>query len=150
MTTREITHSEVFTANADVLFTMLITPSSIRGWWGVARAIVIAEEGGIYALTWGDDEDKPDYSSIGDIVTYMPGKTFEISNYRYTALTGKHPFSIKDMVVRFEMLPEGERTKLTVINSGFPTDKIADEFYNGCVQGWKDTFAGIRNFLETS
>jgi len=129
---------------------MLITPSAIRGWWGVACAIVIPETGGIYALAWGEDEDKPDMCSVGEIVVFDPGKTFEITNYRYMASFGKHPFSIQDMAVRFDMKPEEGSTRLTVLNSGFPSDAIAEEFYQGCIQGWKDTFAGIRNFLEAS
>jgi hypothetical protein len=29
-------------------------------------------------------------------------------------------------------------------------DSAADEFYAGCERGWRDTFAGIRRYLESA
>lgn len=34
------------------VFELLHTPSAIRHWWGAARAIVLAQPGGIWTATW--------------------------------------------------------------------------------------------------
>ena len=46
-----------------------------------------------------------------------------------------------------ESHPEG--CLLRVEQDGFTTDPAADAFYQACEVGWKNTFAGIRRFLES-
>ncbi len=43
-------------------------------------------------------------------------------------------------------LPKPRETE--VIQSGFPLESIADDFYAACEKGWKDTFAMMRLFVE--
>jgi uncharacterized protein YndB with AHSA1/START domain len=49
MNTRKHVHEELLPADAARLFALLHTPSAIRGWWGAARAVVMAQEGGMWA-----------------------------------------------------------------------------------------------------
>jgi len=50
----------------------------------------------------------------------------------------------------FTVIPiSAGKTLLRVVQDGFPTDCVADEFYAGCERGWHETFAGIRRYLET-
>jgi hypothetical protein len=37
---------------------------------------------------------------------------------------------------------------LRVCQEGFPNDPIADEFYEGCERGWRETFESIRRFVD--
>ena len=67
MSTRKHIHLEEFQASPERLFSLLVTPSSIREWWSAARAIVIPETAGIWAAAWGDDEDAPEYIAVATI-----------------------------------------------------------------------------------
>jgi uncharacterized protein YndB with AHSA1/START domain len=53
-------HEIEMRASQAAVFRLLLTPSAIREWWGVSRAIVTPEQGGIW-VAWGEDEDDPDY-----------------------------------------------------------------------------------------
>ena len=70
-----------------------------------------------------------------------------LGDYSYHMKSGALPFEA-DFVTAFDVSSSAEGTILRVVQDGFPTDPEADAFHAGCVQGWKDTFAGIRRFLE--
>ena len=147
METRSIERSETFPASPAELFGLLITPSAIREWWSAARAIVLHETGGLWAATWGDDEDAPEYMTIATIQTYDPPKRLVLGDYRYRSKDGPLPFDA-DFVITFEVDAAPEGARLTVRQEGFPGDERADDFLAGCEQGWHDTFAGIRRNLS--
>lgn len=145
MNTRSVIHEEVFEASQEAVFTMLITPSAIRQWWGASRAIVLAREGGTWAAAWGDLEDEPDYMTVARIRNYDPPNRMEQSDYRYYAKSGPLPFEAS-FKTSFTCTQVDGGTLLRVEQHGFPVDH--DEFYQGCVKGWKDTFEGIRRYLN--
>lgn len=62
---------------------------------------------------------------------------------------GALPFQT-EMDTEFLLEPQGEQVKLTVRQSGFPDEAVADEFYTACVQGWKDTLASFKKVVEGS
>ena len=143
--TRTLIHEETFSAPVDEVFDLLIRPSAIRTWWGASRAIVLAEEGGTWAAIWGD-EAHPDYTTVARISGYVPPRLLELTDYRYQSKDGPLPFEA-DFSTRFMVSSEGARTVLCVEQAGFPVSET--EFWEGCVQGWKDTFEGIRRFLAS-
>jgi|GEM_PF-856610 len=142
---RLLVHEEHFETTPETVFDLLIRPSAIRGWWGASQAIVLAESGGTWAATWGDDEDNPDYLTIARISTYDPPALLELSDYRYASKEGDLPFEAV-FTTRFLCRAHGNGTVLRVEQTGFPMDQEA--FYQACVQGWADTFVGIRRFLS--
>lgn len=103
------------------------------------------ESGGTWAATWGDDEDNPDYLTIARISTYDPPALLELSDYRYASKEGDLPFEAV-FTTRFLCRAHGNGTVLRVEQTGFPMDQEA--FCQACVQGWADTFVGIRRFLS--
>jgi len=145
---RSIEQSILLNQEQDKVFDALITPSSIKKWWFAASAIITAEEGGTYALAWGEDEDQPDYTSIARISRIEKPTVLVLEDYQYTSKEGKLPFD-GDFAVGFRLEPQGGQTKLTVVQSGFPDDAVADGFYQGCVKGWEDTLASFKNVLES-
>jgi uncharacterized protein YndB with AHSA1/START domain len=147
MQTRKHIHEEVFAVSPVRLFALLYTPSAIRGWWGVARAVVLAETGGIWAATWGESEDDPDYITVATIREFEPPHRLVLSDYRYRAKSGPLPFKA-DFVTEFAVLPHPTGAVLRVTQDGFPVCSEAEDFYQGCVRGWRDTFAGIRRYLS--
>ncbi len=149
LNTRTHTHEEIFPNSQQELFSLLHTPSAIRGWWGVSSAIVLPETGGTWAATWGESEDNPDYASAATISLFDPPRKMVLSDYRYYSKANVLPFQA-DFTTEFIVSPQADGAILTVIQSGFPAGSEADDYYAACQQGWKDTFAGIRQYLINS
>ena len=147
MTTRRHMHKIELAASPQRVFAILHTPSAIRGWWSASRAIVLAEEGGIWAATWGASEDEPDYITVARIKVFDPPRRLVLTDYQYFARSGPLPFQA-DFTTEFSVEPAGAGSRLRVTQDGFPTDPIADAFYAGCETGWRNTFAGIKRFLD--
>jgi uncharacterized protein YndB with AHSA1/START domain len=147
MTTRSHTREETFAATPERVFALLITPSDIQAWWGVHQCIVIPEPGGLWAATWGEDEDDPDYVTCARLVEYDPPRKLVMGDYTYRAKANPMPFA-SDFVTSFEVIPGEAGTTLRVVQDGFPASADADDFYASCEIGWRDTFLGIRQVLE--
>jgi len=147
METRRHIHEEVFPAPAERVFALLHTPSAICRWWGASRAVVLAEPGGTWAATWGEDEDDPDYITVATIREFEPPRRMVLSDYRYRAKAGPLPFEA-EFETEFVVSPHAEGASLRVTQDGFPAGSESDEFYAACRKGWQDTFAGIRDYLD--
>lgn len=147
MTTRKLVHEELLPGKQDDVFELLCTPSSIRSWWAAARAIVMANRGGMWAAAWGEAEDDPEYITAATILEYEPPRRLVLGDYRYRAKSGPLPFHA-DFVTTFEVIPGSDGTILRVVQDGFPLDSEADGFYEACRNGWRDTFIGIRRHLQ--
>lgn len=103
--------------------------------------------GGIYAVTWGDDIDQPDYISVAAISELIRPKRLALSDFRYHSKEGNLPFEA-DFGNEFILEEEGNGTSITVIQTGFPDDSVADKFYEACVKGWKDTMISFKGIAE--
>jgi uncharacterized protein YndB with AHSA1/START domain len=145
--TRTHVHEESFTTAPERLFAVLVTPSAAREWWNASRVIIHPEPGGFWVAAWGD-EDAPDYVGAYDIAAIEPPRRLVLINSRYHARReGPLPFDA-DFTVTFEVIPDGEATRLRVTQAGFPDEPEADAFLAGCVTGWTETFKGIRRVVE--
>lgn len=146
METRCHIHEEEFPVAPETLFAILHTPTAICGWWGASRSIVLAEKGGTWAASWGD-EDEPDYISTFTIEEFEPPRRILFTGGKYFAKTGSPPFEMK-MTTEFVVEPRGPGCILRVIQDGFPAGEIADDFHAACDTGWRNTFGGIRKYLS--
>jgi uncharacterized protein YndB with AHSA1/START domain len=149
MATRKHVHEEVMPAGPERVFAALYTPSAIRDWWSVARAVVMPQPGGIWAAAWGASEDDPDYVVSAVLAEFDPPRRMVWRDQRYHAKSGRLPFEA-DFVTTFEVEPHPQGAVLRVTQVGFPTAVVADDFYAGCQRGWRDTFAGMRRHLEST
>ena len=146
--TRSHEHREVFPLPPDALFALLHTPSAIRGWWGASRAIVHPRQGGRWAAAWGPEDD-PEYVTTATMLAFEPPRRIVFGDYQYYSRSGPLPFEA-DFRTAFLVEPHAEGATLQVIQEGFPEGPEGDEFYAACDRGWRDTFAGIRRFVETA
>ena len=81
---------------------------------------------------------------------FEPPKRIVFSDWEYYSSKGPLPFEAR-LTSDFTVIPvSANKTVLRVVQDGFPTDFVADEFYAGCERGWHETFAGIRRYLETA
>src|SRR5687767_7777978 len=119
METRTHVHEEVFAAAPERVFALLHTPSAIREWWGVARAVVLPQAGGVWAAAWGETEDDPDYITAATIRDFEPPRRMVLTDYRYQAKSGPLPFGA-EFVTEFLVQPHPEGTVLRVTQAGFP------------------------------
>lgn len=146
-TRSHIYHMEL-EATPEEIFDALITPSAICRWWGASTAIVLPEEGGFWNAAWGDTDD-PDYITFHRITEYDYPRAIELDETRYHTKFELPPFEL-NVTARFEVDPVTDRiTSIRVIQSGFPIDEIADAFYAACEKGWRDTFEGLRKYIES-
>ncbi len=147
MSTREHTAEIELAAAPERVFTALVTPSAIRDWWAAARVVVVPREGGIWAAAWGAEEDRPDYVTTAVMRVFDPPRRLTFGDYDYWARSGPLPFEA-EFTTTFEVMPARHGVRLRVTQSGFPTDPAADEFYDACERGWRDTLEGLRRHLE--
>jgi uncharacterized protein YndB with AHSA1/START domain len=147
MQTRKHVHEEQFPATPERVFALLHTPSAIRHWWGAARAVVLAQPGGVWVAAWGQDEDDPEYITAATIRDFEPPRRLVLTAYRYHARSGPLPFAAEAFVTEFAVTPHAAGAVLRVTQDGFPVAPEADAFYAGCQTGWRETFAGIRRYL---
>jgi len=147
MTTRRHCCEIELPAPPEPVFALLHTPSAIRGWWGAARAVVIPRPGGTWAAAWGDSEDQPDYVTSAVLRVFEPPRRLVFTDFQYLARTGPLPFQA-DLTTEFIVEPRAGGSCLRVVQDGFPTDPAADAFFAACEVGWRNTFEGIRRYLQ--
>ena len=148
MATRRHVHEESFPVPAIKLFEALVTPSAIRSWWGAAKAIVLPEPGGTWVASWGENENDPDYISSFKILDYEPPVRLLLGEGKYFARDGQPPFEMDKMTTEFVVEEQGPGIcALRITQDGFPSEKVADDFYEACVIGWTNTFEGIRKYF---
>ena len=139
-------HEETFPVSPRELFALLHTPSAIREWWGASRAIVMPEVGGTWTAAWGAEDD-PDYVTVATLDEFDPPQRLTMANTGYRAKSGPLPFEA-DFRTTFEVEARDEGALLRVTQDGFPKSEAGEAFLASCVEGWTNTFAGIRALLE--
>ena len=144
---RYIKKEIIIDRNIDQVFDALILPSQIKKWWFAHTAIVLPEVGGFYAAAWGNEGDQPDYISMATIQQFERPYKLTLVYEKYFSKDGPLPFEAT-LDAAFTLEDLKVRTRLTVVQSGFPTTLAADAFYQGCVKGWDDTFASLKKVLE--
>jgi uncharacterized protein YndB with AHSA1/START domain len=133
--------------NIGTVFDTLITPSLIKKWWFASHAIVIGEKHGLFAVTWGNDEDHPDYVSAARIAEFDRSKRLVLTDFHYLSKDGEIPFSAQ-LEVEFNVSLVADKSILKVVQSGFPDEPTADAFYAACSKGWDDTLLSLKKVIE--
>ena len=131
------------------VFEALIKPNAICTWWSARSAIIIASIGGLYAVAWGEDMDDPDYINHSTISGLEENKKLTLQHCDYLAKAERLPFEATfEVDFALESIEKG--THLTVVQTGFPDDAIADHYFKGCQQGWEDVLKSIKSYCEKS
>jgi len=144
---RKITDEIFIAAKPIYTFNALISPSLIKQWWYVSAAIVIPEVDGIYALTWGDDLDNPDFTTVSRLTEFDYGKHLAMTNEKYYSPSGSIPFDAP-LKVRFSLEEKEGGTLLYLLQEGIPMDEVADDFYHATVEGWTHTLKSLKSVVE--
>ncbi len=146
--TRNIKDSVSISATAETVFKALITPSAIQDWWEANQVIIMPETDGFLAISWGSDKDNPDYLTKTLITRFEPARALSLHYQSYQSKFGDLPFEAK-LDAHFTMAQQGEFTILEVLQTGIPDDQVADDYYNGCITGWRTVLNNIKAYCET-
>lgn len=135
---REVTQEYLINSNPNTVLDVLILPGMIQKWWFANSVIVLPEEGGVYAISWGYDIDNPDYISVAKILRMRKPELLVLTDILYRSKEGPFPFDA-DIDVQFTLEPSGSQTILTVNQRGLPTKPllmslIMDVFRDGRTQ----------------
>ncbi|MGW1455803.1 SRPBCC family protein [Salegentibacter agarivorans] len=133
--------------NGGKVFNALITPNLIKEWWGASQAIVVPDEDGVFALSWGENPDKADYIAAAKISEFKPHVKLTLSDYTYLADNEYLPFKAK-FKVKFRIHCETKYCVLKLEHSGFPNKSEADQFYSDCESGWEENLESLKNLVE--
>ncbi len=147
MNTRKHAREIALPLPPEKIFSLLITPSAIREWWNVSRAIVQQKKEGIWIAAWGENEDAPDYITTARMSVFDPPNRIVMTGYDYYSKSGPLPFSAQ-FETEFLITRTSTGSILRVTQDGFPADAIADEFYASCETGWETTLNSIKQFAE--
>ena len=104
-------------------------------------------QGGVWAATWGEDEDDPDYITTARMSVFDPPRRIVMTDYAYRSKEGPLPFDAQ-FTTEFLVEADDDGAILRVTQDGFPETAEGREFLDACDKGWRDTFAGIRAFLK--
>lgn len=143
---RSITESIEVSCSPERLFQTLHTPNEICMWWSARTAIVVPRQHGLWAATWGKNEDQPDYVVSARIKNFDPPKLLVLGDFEYWTKDRPLEFA-HQLSTTFCVEPLGENAQITVTQSGFPDSSSADEYFRGCCQGWKTTLAAIKDYF---
>ncbi|WP_037321492.1 SRPBCC domain-containing protein [Salegentibacter sp. Hel_I_6] len=133
--------------NGSKVFNALITPSLIKEWWGASQAIVVPDENGVFALSWGENLDKPIYIASATISEFKPHVKLTLSNYTYLADNEYLPFKA-NFKLKFRIQCETKYCILKLEHSGFPNKSRASQFYSDCDQGWDEALKSLKHLVE--
>jgi uncharacterized protein YndB with AHSA1/START domain len=146
MNTRRHVLEEQFTVAPERMFKILVTPSAIREWWGASKVIVVPKPGGVWIASWGEDENDSDYITSYKITEIDPPRRMLLDDFKYYAKDGGPAFEA-NLTTEFAIDERHDGCSLRITQDGFPLDKKADEFFDACVIGWKNTFDCIRKYF---
>ncbi|MBZ9729247.1 SRPBCC domain-containing protein [Salegentibacter sp. JZCK2] len=136
-------------SNGSKVFNALITPGLLKEWWGASQAIVVPDENGVFALSWGENIDKPDYTIDAQISEFKPHIKLTLSDYHYLVENEYLPFKAK-FKVKFRIECETNYCILRLEHSGFPGESNADSFYAECEKGWNESLKSLKNLMENN
>jgi uncharacterized protein YndB with AHSA1/START domain len=136
--------AHVFSAPAERVFGMLTEPTELARWWGphgfsTPDVRIDLRVGGSYRFTMQPPEGE---------AFHLSGQFLEIrapSSLRFTFGWDEPTPDDRETVVRLDLGPLGERTKVTLTQEGFATEERL-ELHRG---GWADSFEKLDAILET-
>ncbi|MEU4197292.1 SRPBCC domain-containing protein [Kribbella sp. NPDC026611] len=142
----ESVEREVFVeARPELVWSAITQPEAFQRWYAFGGAEIDLRVGGKLTMRW--DEHGEYYGFVEKV---EPGRRFA---YRYGVEPGVEPAPGNSNLVEFTLTPEGEGTRLRVVESGFERlessaeeqAKLADQ----SAQGWDGGLAALSELAPT-
>jgi uncharacterized protein YndB with AHSA1/START domain len=134
-------------APVEVVWRTVTEPDQITSWFSDA-AEIDAREGGEGTLTWsGRATSKPMTVRIS-VETVEPPHTF---SFRWLHPEGVEAREDNSLLVEFSLTPEGEHTRLRVVETGLAAHQMPDEqkatYADEHGRGWETHLAALRTHV---
>ncbi|WP_215543135.1 SRPBCC domain-containing protein [Amycolatopsis sp. CA-230715] len=125
----------------EAVWAALTTAEGLGGWFG-SEADVDLRPGGEAHVRWGDEHS----ATLWIQVVEPP------SRFAYTwAIYGLPESDPRRTYVEFTLVPDGDGTRLTVVETGFA--QLPDELkatYDGNVSGWRKELGELVDYLDAA
>ena len=132
-------------ARPELVWTAVTQPESFVRWYAFGGAEIDLRPGGRLVMRW---DEHGEYR--GFVEKVEPGRRFA---FRYAVDPGVEPAPGNSNLVEFTITPEGEGTRLRVVESGFERLAVSDEErikrIEESEQGWDGGLAALTALAPT-
>ena len=150
MIRNELKREIVIDAPQDIVWSTVTEPEQIALWFSDAAEFELRPDG-TGSMTW-----KPGgrATEVLEEPVVIPVRVLEIDPPHYFAFRWTHPADedptpANSLLVEFTLTPEGEATRLTLVESGFEEiEREADTEAEGHESGWKVHLERLRQHVE--
>src|SRR3954451_18032298 len=142
----EIQREIVIDAPVERVWELITEAEHLGRWFGDAGAEIDLRPGGAMVLRWTDA------TSRGVVVAVEPHTRFAYRWAPFKDPGGEEPVEGNSTLVEFTLQPEGDATRLRVVESGFAALATSDQQraknFNGNTQGWEHETGELREYAE--
>jgi uncharacterized protein YndB with AHSA1/START domain len=147
MVNDEIERETLINAPVERVWELITEAEHLGRWFGDAGAEIDLRPGGAIVLRWAEYG-----TNRGRVVAVEPHTRF---SYRWAPFKdpgGEEPDDGNSTLVEFTLQPEGDATRLRVVESGFASLATSDEQraknLNGNTAGWAQETGELREYAE--
>src|SRR3712207_3548772 len=143
----QIERETVIDASVERVWELITEPAHVGRWFGDAGAAIDLRPGGEMVIRWADHG-----VNRGRVVAVEPHTRF---SYRWAPFQdpgGDEPVEGNSTLVEFTLDPEGDGTRLRVVESGFASLATSDEQradnHAGNTRGWRQELGELQEYAE--
>jgi uncharacterized protein YndB with AHSA1/START domain len=143
----QIERETVINAPVERVWELITEAEHVGRWFGDAGAEIDLRPGGAMVIRWAEMG-----TSRGRVVAVEPRTRFAYRWAPFTDPGGEEPVEGNSTLVDFTLQPEGDATRLRVVESGFAalatSDEQRDRNVNSNTKGWEHETAELREYAE--
>jgi uncharacterized protein YndB with AHSA1/START domain len=143
----QIERETVINAPVERVWTLITDAEHLGRWFGDAGAEIDLRPGGAMVLHWTEHG-----TSRGRVVAVEPRTRFSYRWAPFKDPAGEEPVEGNSTLVEFTLQPEGDGTRLRVVESGFATLDTSEaqraKNFDGNSEGWAHELGELREYAE--
>lgn len=144
MVTTQITRETTITAPIERVWATLTEPGHLAAWWSSGGAEVDLRPGGAIVFRWLEHG-----TFHARITALEPPRRFA---FRWALLPDEAPSDDNATDVTFTLTPDGEGTRLSIVETGFTrlrgSDANREEHLANNQQGWTGTLSALAEYVR--
>lgn len=144
MVAKQIEREIIIDAPVSRVWATITQPQHLGTWFGDNGAEVDLRPGGTMKISW-----KEHGSQLTTIERVEPERYF---SWRWMSPAGQTPNADNSTLVEFSLTPEGNGTRLRVVETGFDNLALSEEErvarYNDNTQGWREELNELRDYAQ--
>ena len=143
----QIERETVINAPVERVWELITEAEHLGRWFGDAGAEIDLRPGGAMVLRWTEHG-----TSRGRVVAVEPRSRFSYRWAPFKEPGGEEPVEGNSTLVEFTLQPDGDATRLRVVESGFATLATSEaqraENHKGNSAGWRQELDELREYAE--